>query len=75
MPLLLTDLAIDLPGLGQEGPDDLRSLLTACFILMFAGFAIGTVGHLTRSRTLVAIGVTIVLVGTVAFILAVGRFG
>jgi hypothetical protein len=75
LPPLLIDLAIDLPGLGQEGPDDLRGLLTACFILMFTGFAIGIFGHLTRSRTLVAIGVTIVLVGTVAFVLAVGRFG
>jgi hypothetical protein len=75
LPPLPTDLAVDLPGLGQEGPDDLRSLLTVCFVLMFAGFAIGTVGHLTRSRTLVGIGVSIVLIGTTAFVLAVGRFG
>jgi hypothetical protein len=66
---------LDLPGLGDEGPDDLGSLLNLCFILLVAGFAVGVVGHLTRSRTLVAIGVTVVMVGSAVFVLAVGRYG
>jgi hypothetical protein len=65
----------DLPGLGDKGPDDLDGLLRLCFILLLAGFGIGVLGHLTRSRTLVAIGVAVVMVGSAAFVLAVGRYG
>ena len=65
----------DLPGLGDRGPDDLQSLLRLCFILLIAGFGVGVLGHLTRSRTLVAIGITVVMLGSAAFILAVGRYG
>ena len=65
----------DLPGLGDKGPDDLHGLLTLCFVLLVAGFGVGVLGHLTRSRTLVAIGITVVMVGSAAFVLAVGRYG
>ena len=65
----------DLPGLGDRGPDDLHGLLNLCFILLVAGFGIGVLGHLTRSRTLVAIGVAVVMVGSGVFVLAVGRYG
>jgi hypothetical protein len=65
----------DLPGLGDEGPNDLESLLTLCFLLMGAGFAIALVGHLTRTRALVAIGVLVVMVGSGVFVLAIGRYG
>jgi hypothetical protein len=49
--------------------------LTTSFVLLVAGFVIGTLGHIGQSRTLVAIGVTIVFAATIAFVLAVGRFG
>ena len=65
----------DLPGLGDEGPNNLEALLTWCFILLMTGFAIGVLGHLTRSRTLVAIGISVVMVGSAVFVLAVGRYG
>jgi hypothetical protein len=65
----------DLPGLGDKGPDDLGSLLNLCFILLLVGFGIGVLGHLTRSRALVAIGIGVVMVGSAAFIVAVGRYG
>ena len=65
----------DLPGLGDKGPDDLGGLLRLCFILLIAGFGIGVLGHLTRSRALVAIGITVVMVGSAVFVLAVGRYG
>ena len=65
----------DLPGLGDEGPGDVGSLMNLCFILLAGGFAIGVLGHLTRSRTLVAIGVSVVMVGSAVFVLAVGRYG
>ena len=64
-----------LPGLGDEGPDDLESLLTLSFLLLGAGFGIALLGHLTRTRTLVAIGVLVVMVGSGVFVLAIGRYG
>jgi hypothetical protein len=65
----------DLPGLGDRGPNDLQTLLTLCFILLAVGFGVGVLGHLTRSRALVAIGITVVMLGSAAFVLAVGRYG
>jgi hypothetical protein len=65
----------DLPGLGDEGPDNLESLLTLCFVLFGVGFAIGVLGHVIRSRALVAIGIAVVMGGSVIFVLAVGRYG
>jgi hypothetical protein len=65
----------DLPGLGDEGPSDLESLLTLCFVLMGLGFALGILGHIIQSRWLVGIGIALVMAATVAFALAVGRYG
>ena len=64
-----------LPGLGDEGPGDLDSLLTTTFVLMGVGFGIALLGHLTRTRALIAIGVLVVLAGSGVFILAIGRYG
>jgi hypothetical protein len=64
-----------LPGLGDEGPGDLDSLLTTTFVLMGVGFAITLLGHLTRTRSLIAIGVLVVMVGSGVFLLAIGRYG
>ena len=77
MPLLAALVAQipDLPGLGDEGPGDLESLLTLCFVLMGLGFFVGIVGHIISSRWLVAIGISFVMAGTVVFVLAVGRYG
>ena len=65
----------DLPGLGDEGPNDLESLLSLSFLLMGVGFGIALLGHLTRTRALVAIGVLVVLAGSGVFLLAIGRYG
>ena len=65
----------DPPGLGDEGAGDLESLLTLCFVLMGLGFGVGILGHIIRSRWLVAIGIALVMAGTVVFALAVGRYG
>jgi hypothetical protein len=64
-----------LPGLGDEGPGDLDSLLTTTFVLMGVGFAIALLGHLTRTRALIAIGVLVVMVGSGVFLVAIGRYG
>ena len=75
---MLAALAVNipgLPGLGDEGPGDLDSLLTTTFVLMGVGFGIALLGHLTRTRALIAIGVLVVLAGSGVFILAIGRYG
>ena len=64
-----------LPGLGDQGPGDLDSLLTTTFVLMGVGFGIALLGHLTRTRVLIAIGVLVVMVGSGVFVLAIGRYG
>ena len=64
-----------LPGLGDEGPGDLESLLTTTFVLMGLGFGIALLGHLTRTRALIAIGVLVVIVGSGVFVVAISRYG
>jgi hypothetical protein len=64
-----------LPGLGDEGPGDLDSLLTTTFVLMGVGFGIALLGHMTRIRALIAIGVLVVIVGSGVFVVAIGRYG
>jgi hypothetical protein len=65
----------DLPGLGDEGPGDLESMLTVCFVLLGSGFLVGVLGHVIQSRLLVGLGIAVVMVGTVLFAVAVGRYG
>jgi hypothetical protein len=67
--------AVDLPGLGEAGPGDLRALLTASFVLLSAGMVLGVLGHLTQLRALVAVGVALVFAGAAFFVVAVGQFG
>jgi hypothetical protein len=66
---------VDLPGLGEAGPDDLRSLLTASFVLVSAGMFLGVLGHITQLRALVATGIALVFGGAAFFVVAVGQFG
>ena len=66
---------IDLPGLGREGPDDLRQLLSAFYVLFGLGFFVAVLGHIVRSRGLQAAGIAMVMVGTVLFMVAVGSRG
>jgi len=68
-------LAVDLPGLGETGPDDLHSLLTASFVLLGTGLVLGALGHLTQLKALVAIGIALVFAGGAFFLVAVGQFG
>ena len=77
MPLLAAVVAQipDLPGLGDEGPSGLESLLTYCFVLMGLGFVVGILGHIVQARVLVAIGIALVMAAAVLFALAVGRYG
>jgi hypothetical protein len=74
--LLVALLAqVDLPGLGREGPDDLRSLLTTSFALLVIGFVVGVIGHVTQIRPLVAAGILLIFASTAFFVIAVGEYG
>ena len=67
--------AIDLPGLSDSGPSDLRALLTTSFVLVTAGMVIGVLGHLTQLKAVVATGIALVFCGAAFFVIAVGQFG
>ena len=66
---------ISLPGLGQEGPDDLERLLTIFYLMMGGGFLIAITGHIFKSRTLVMSGILLIFIGTAVFMVAVGSYG
>ena len=66
---------ISLPGLGQEGPDDLQRLLTIFYLMMGGGFLIAITGHIFKSRTLVMAGILLIFIGTGVFMVAVGSYG
>jgi predicted branched-subunit amino acid permease len=61
--------------LDAAGPDDLRSLLTATFVLVTAGMVIGVLGHITQLKPVVATGIALVFAGAACFVVAVGQFG
>ena len=76
MATLATVLAqISLPGLGQDGPDDLQQLLTVFYLMMGGGFFIAVTGHIFKSRTLVIAGIFLIFAGTAVFMVAVGSYG
>jgi hypothetical protein len=64
-----------MPGLGEAGPDDLHSLLTASFVLLGTGLVLGAFGHLTQLKPVVATGIALVFLGAAFFVIAVGQFG
>jgi hypothetical protein len=72
----LTLLAqIKLPGLDASGPDDLDQLLSIFYLLFGVGFFVAVLGHITKLRALVAIGIVLIFAGTGAFMIAVGSHG
>ena len=59
----------------MSGSEDLHSLLTASYVLVGTGMAVGVLGHLTQLKPVVATGVALVFCGAVFFLFAVGRYG
>jgi len=53
------------PGSGPDQGGDFEVSPTFLIVLLAMGFAIGTVGHILKSRTLVAAGVILVFAATV----------
>ena len=53
------------PGSGPDQGGEFEVSPTFLILLLAIGFAIGTVGHILKSRTLVAAGVILVFAATV----------
>jgi hypothetical protein len=53
------------PGSGPDQRGDFEVSPSFFIVLLALGFLIGTVGHLIKSRTLVAVGVILVFAATV----------
>jgi hypothetical protein len=53
------------PGSGPDQGGDFEVSPTFLILLLAIGFAIGTVGHILKSRTLVAAGVILIFAATV----------
>ena len=53
------------PDQGPRQTGDFEVDPAVFFVLLGLGFLIGVIGHITRSRTLVAIGVTLIFAATV----------
>ncbi|MGH2744711.1 MAG: hypothetical protein ACRDN8_19960 [Thermoleophilaceae bacterium] len=53
------------PGSGPDQRGDFEISPSFFIVLLALGFAIGTLGHIVKSRTLVAAGVTMVFAATV----------
>ena len=53
------------PGAGPDQSGDFEVSPSFFILLLGLGFAIGTVGHILKSRTLVTIGVILVFAATI----------
>jgi hypothetical protein len=53
------------PGAGPDQRGDFEVSPSFFIVLLGLGFLIGTFGHLIKSRTLVAVGVTLVFAATI----------
>lgn len=58
-----------------DGPTDLDALLRASFVLIPLGLIVGVLGHLTGIRAVVALGIGLVMAGTVVFVVAIAGYG
>jgi hypothetical protein len=70
-PLLLAMSDFLDPGSGPDQSGDFEVSPSFFIVLLVLGFAIGTLGHLIKSRTLVAAGVILVFAATVFIPIAI----
>jgi hypothetical protein len=60
------------PGAGPDQRGDFEISPSFFIVLLLLGFVIGTLGHLIKSRTLVAAGVILVFAATIFIPIAIG---
>ena len=68
-------LAIDLPSLGRDGPDDLQRLLKMFYVLFGSGVVIAFAGYGIPSKVLQVAGIALIFLSTAVFMVAVSGFG
>jgi Flp pilus assembly protein TadB len=71
-PLLLAMSDFLDPGSGPDQSGDFEVSPSFFIVLLVLGFVIGGVGHLIKSRTLVAAGVILIFAATVFIPIAIG---
>jgi hypothetical protein len=64
-----------LPGLGQEGPEDLQRLLKMFYVLFVGGAVIAVLGYAIPSKMLQIVGIALIFLSTGVFVAAVGSYG
>jgi hypothetical protein len=74
VPVLALLAQVNVPSPGEPS-DALARWITIFFVLMGLGFVFGIVGHLTKSRVLVGVGVALVMLSSAVFVVAVVRQG
>ena len=64
-----------LPGLGQDGPEDLQRLLKMFYVLFTGGVLIAILGYAIPSKMLQIVGIALVFLSTAVFMAAVSGYG
>ncbi len=64
-----------LPGLDQDGPEDLQRLLKLFYVLFVGGVVIAILGYAIPSKMLQIFGIGMVFVSTAVFMAAVSGYG
>jgi hypothetical protein len=72
---VLTLVAQGLPGLSQDGPDDLHRLIKMFFALAGAGTVIALAGYGIPSKALQIAGIAMIFLGVGLFVAAIGVYG
>lgn len=75
MVAVLTLVAQGLPGLTQDGPDDLHRLLKMFFVLAGAGTGLALLGYAAPSKALQIAGIALIFLGVAVFVAAIGAYG
>ena len=64
-----------LPGLGQDGPEDLQRLLKMFYVLFGGGAIIAVLGYAIPSKMLQILGIALVFLSTGVFMAAISGYG
>jgi hypothetical protein len=64
-----------LPGLGQDGPEDLQRLLKMFYVLFGAGAITAMLGYAIPSKLLQIFGIGMVFLSTGVFMAAISGYG
>jgi len=64
-----------MPGLDQEGPEDLKRLLNLFYVLFGVGVAVAILGYAIPYKLLQIAGIAMIFLSAGVFMAAVGSYG